>query len=66
MIEENEAETDQALKPFPVSQKPKTSQKILLSMAIVAMLFVLGSFLLIRSRRPANLGEKDSILVADS
>ena len=65
VIEENEAETDQALKPFPIPQTPKASRKFLLSTAVVAVLLALGAFLLIRSRRPANLSEKGSILVAD-
>ena len=65
VIEENEAETDQALKALPIPQKPKASRKFLLSLAVVAVLLALGAFLLIRNRRPANLGEKDSILVAD-
>jgi DNA-binding winged helix-turn-helix (wHTH) protein/Flp pilus assembly protein TadD len=65
VIEENEAETDQALKAFPISQKPRAGRKFLLSMAVVAVLLALGASLLIRNRRPANLGEKDSILVAD-
>ena len=65
VIEENEAETDQALKALPIPQKPRASRKFLLSAAVVAVLLALGAFLLIRNRRPANLGEKDSILVAD-
>jgi eukaryotic-like serine/threonine-protein kinase len=65
VIEENEAETDQALKALPVPQTPRASRKFLLSAAVVAVLLALGAFLLIRNRRPANLGEKDSILVAD-
>jgi eukaryotic-like serine/threonine-protein kinase len=65
LIEENEAETGQVLKVLPIPQKPKTSRRILLFMAVVAILLVLGALLLIRSRRPANFGEKDSILVAD-
>jgi eukaryotic-like serine/threonine-protein kinase len=63
VIEENEVETGQALMPFP--QTPKASRKFLLSMAVVAVLLALGALLLMPGRRPANLGEKDSILVAD-
>jgi DNA-binding winged helix-turn-helix (wHTH) protein/tetratricopeptide (TPR) repeat protein len=65
VIEENEAETNQALKPAPTPKTPKASRKFRLAMAVVAVLLALGAFLLIRSRRPANLGEKESILVAD-
>ena len=65
VIEENEAETDQALKALPIPQKPKAGRKFLLSVAVVAVLLALGAFLLVRNRRPANLGEKNSILVAD-
>ena len=65
LIEENEAETDQVLKALLIPQKPNTRRKLLLFMTVAAMLLVFGAFLLIRSHRPANLGEKDSILVAD-
>lgn len=65
VIEENEAETEQGLKPLPILQKPQASRKLLLSIAAVALLLALGAFFLIRSRRSANLGEKHSILVAD-
>jgi eukaryotic-like serine/threonine-protein kinase len=65
VIEENEAEADQALKALPIPQKPGAGRKFLLSAAVVAVLLALGAFVLIRSRRPASLSEKDSILVAD-
>jgi DNA-binding winged helix-turn-helix (wHTH) protein/tetratricopeptide (TPR) repeat protein len=65
VIEENEAEMDQALKALPIPQKPKASRRFLFSIAVVAVLLALGAFLLIRNRRPVNLGGKDSILVAD-
>jgi DNA-binding winged helix-turn-helix (wHTH) protein/tetratricopeptide (TPR) repeat protein len=65
VIEENEAETSPALKALPISQKPQASRRLLLSVAAATVLLMLGTFLVIRSRRPANLGEKDSILVAD-
>jgi eukaryotic-like serine/threonine-protein kinase len=65
VIEENEAETDQVLKPFPIPQTPNASWKFLLSVGGVAVLLALGAFLLIRNRRPPNLGEKNSIVVAD-
>jgi DNA-binding winged helix-turn-helix (wHTH) protein len=65
VIEEDEAQTDQALKTLPISQKPQAVSKLLLSTTVVAVLLALGAFLLIRNRRPANLGEKDSILLAD-
>ena len=65
VIEENEAETDQPLTILPIPHTPKASRKLLLSLAGVALLLALGAFLFIRSRRPAALGEKDSVLVAD-
>jgi len=65
VIEENEAETDHALKALPIPQRPGAGRKFLFSAAVVAVLLALGAFLLIRNRRPANLDEKDSILVAD-
>jgi DNA-binding winged helix-turn-helix (wHTH) protein/TolA-binding protein len=65
VIEENEAETDHAPKALAIPRKPKASRRLLLSAAVVALLLVLGAFLLIRNRRHANLDEKDSILVAD-
>jgi len=65
VIEENEAETDHALKALPIPQRPGAGRKFLFSAAVVAMLLALGALLLIRNRRPANLDEKDSILVAD-
>jgi eukaryotic-like serine/threonine-protein kinase len=65
VIEENEAETGQALNALPVPQAPKTSRRFLFSAAVVAVLLALGVFLLIRNRRPVNLGEKNSVLVAD-
>jgi len=65
VIEENEAGTEQALKALPIPQKPKASRKFLLSTAVVAVLLAFGAFLFIRSRRPADLGVKNSILVAD-
>jgi len=51
VIEENEAETDQALKMLPIPQMPETGRKFLLSITVVAVLLALGAFLLIRSRR---------------
>jgi DNA-binding winged helix-turn-helix (wHTH) protein/TolA-binding protein len=65
VIEENEAETDKALKALPIPQKPKARRKLLLPMAAVTVLLALGAFLLIRPRRPANPSERNSILVAD-
>jgi DNA-binding winged helix-turn-helix (wHTH) protein/tetratricopeptide (TPR) repeat protein len=65
VIEENEAGTDHVLKTLPIQQKPGARGKFLLSMACVAVLLALGALLLLRSRVPANLSEKDSILVAD-
>jgi eukaryotic-like serine/threonine-protein kinase len=65
VIEENEPETYQALQALPNPQKREAGWKFLLSMAGVAVLLAIGTSLLIRSRVPASLGEKDSILVAD-
>jgi DNA-binding winged helix-turn-helix (wHTH) protein/tetratricopeptide (TPR) repeat protein len=65
VIEEHEAETDQALNMLPIPQSSKASRKLLLSLAGVALLLWFGAFLFIRNRRPATLGEQDSILVAD-
>jgi eukaryotic-like serine/threonine-protein kinase len=65
VIEESEADTGQALAPFTLLQAPKASRKFLFSTAVVVVLLTLGAFLFMRSRRPANLGEKDSILMAD-
>jgi DNA-binding winged helix-turn-helix (wHTH) protein/Tol biopolymer transport system component len=55
VIEENEADTDQALKALPIPQKPGTGRKFLLSMAFVAVLLALGGFFLVRSRRVARI-----------
>jgi DNA-binding winged helix-turn-helix (wHTH) protein/tetratricopeptide (TPR) repeat protein len=65
VIEEIEAETDHALKAFPVPQKPAAGHKFMLSAAVAAVLLALGASLLIRNRPPANRSETDSILVAD-
>jgi len=65
VIEENEAVTDQALNALPIPQKRGAGRKLPVSVAVVVVLLALGAFLLIRGRRPANLGEKNSILVAD-
>ena len=65
VIEENEAGTDQASRTLPIPHTPKARGKFLLSTAAVVVLLAFGAFLFMRSRRPANLGEKNSILVAD-
>ena len=65
VIEENEAETDPRLKTLPIPQMPKVRRKFLLYIIVVAVPLALAAFVLMRSRRPAELGEKDSILVAD-
>jgi eukaryotic-like serine/threonine-protein kinase len=65
VIEEHEEHTDQTLVALPLPQRPKASRKLLLSTAVVVVLLALGAFLFMRSRRPANLREKDSILIAD-
>jgi DNA-binding winged helix-turn-helix (wHTH) protein/Tol biopolymer transport system component len=51
VIEENETETDQPLKLFPIPQTPKARRKLMLSVTIAALLLALGAFLLVRSRR---------------
>ncbi len=55
VIEEDEAETDEALKALPIPQKPGASWKFLLSGAVVAVLLALGAFYLIRSLRPTQV-----------
>ena len=65
VIEENVADSDQALRAFPIAQKLAASRKSLISLSIVAVLLALGALLVIRNRRPATLGEKNAILVAD-
>jgi len=65
VIEENEAETNSPLRALPVPRKPRAGQTILLSLAVVAVMLAVGVFIFIRSRRPANPAEKNSILVAD-
>jgi eukaryotic-like serine/threonine-protein kinase len=65
VIEENEGDTERVQKALPITQAPKASRKFLLSVAVVVVLLAVGAFLLFRNRRPADLGEKDSILVAD-
>jgi DNA-binding winged helix-turn-helix (wHTH) protein/Tol biopolymer transport system component len=51
VIEEDEAETDQALKALPIPQAPRVSRRLQISVAAVALLLALGAFFLIRSRR---------------
>ncbi len=65
VIEENEAETDHSSKALPIRAKSIASRRFLLSTAVVAVLLGLGALLLLHKRRPANLGVKDPILVAD-
>jgi eukaryotic-like serine/threonine-protein kinase len=65
VIEENVADSDQALRAFPIAQKLAASRKSLISLSVVAVLLALGALLVIRNRRPATLGEKNAILVAD-
>jgi DNA-binding winged helix-turn-helix (wHTH) protein/tetratricopeptide (TPR) repeat protein len=65
VIEESETGAHQALRALAVPQTPRVSRKLPVSMAIVTVLLAVGAFLLIRYRRPANPGEKDSIMVAD-
>jgi eukaryotic-like serine/threonine-protein kinase len=64
VIEENEAETEQALKTLPTSQKPGAGWKFLLSMAGVAVLAATSTFLFLRPRKKV-LTEKDTIVLAD-
>jgi DNA-binding winged helix-turn-helix (wHTH) protein/Tol biopolymer transport system component len=51
VIEENEAETEQALKALPIPQMPGARRKFMLSLAVVAGLLAFGALLLIRSSR---------------
>jgi DNA-binding winged helix-turn-helix (wHTH) protein/Tol biopolymer transport system component len=55
VIEEDEAETDQALKALPIPQAPRASRRFQLSVAAVALLLALGAFFLIRSRRGTQI-----------
>jgi eukaryotic-like serine/threonine-protein kinase len=77
VIEEHEAAPGEARKLLP-PLKPagswlanagpffsKDSRKFLLPVGAVVLLLGLGAFFLLRIRRPANLGEKASILVAN-
>lgn len=64
VIEEDDAEAAPRLKMLPVPQKFKASWRLLIALSVAAVL-ALGAFLLTRARRPATLGEKNSILVAD-
>ena len=50
---------------IPVPQKPEATWKVLLPVAAVAALLAYAIIFLIRGRRPAHLGEKHPILVAD-
>jgi eukaryotic-like serine/threonine-protein kinase len=51
LIEEDQAETDQALKALPIRPAPRVSRRFQISVAAVALLLALGAFFLIRSRR---------------
>jgi DNA-binding winged helix-turn-helix (wHTH) protein len=55
VIEEDEAETDQALKARPIPQTPRVSRRFQISVAAVAVLLALGAFFLIRSRRGTQI-----------
>jgi DNA-binding winged helix-turn-helix (wHTH) protein/Tol biopolymer transport system component len=55
VIEEDEAETDQALKALPIPQAPRVSRRFQISVAAVAVLLALGTFFLIRSRRGTQI-----------
>ena len=63
VIEENEAAPGEVRKLLPIALKP--GRKFLLPVGAVVLLLALGAFFLLRSRRPANLGGKASILVGN-
>ena len=65
VIQEHEPDTVPALEALPIPQKSGVGRKFLLYVAALAVLLALGAFLLFRTHRPATLGEKNSILVAD-
>ena len=65
LIEEDQAETDPQLKALLLPPKPRAVRAVLLSVVAVAVMLAVGVFLFIRSRRPANLSQKNSMLVAD-
>ena len=63
VIEENEAAPGEVRKLLPIPLKP--GRKFLLPVGAVVLLLALGAFFLLRTRRPANLGGKASILVGN-
>jgi eukaryotic-like serine/threonine-protein kinase len=63
VIEETEVAPGEVRKLLPIPLKP--GRKFLLPVGAVVLLLVLGAFFLLRPRRPANLGEKASILVGN-
>jgi eukaryotic-like serine/threonine-protein kinase len=79
VIEENEAAPGEARKLLPIPLKPagswlansglffakEDSRKFLLPVGAAVLLLALGAFFLLRIRRPANLGDKASILVGN-
>ena len=56
VIEENEAAPGEVRKLLPIPLKP--GRKFLLPVGAVVLLLALGAFFLLRTRRPANLGEQ--------
>jgi tetratricopeptide (TPR) repeat protein len=64
VIEENEPETDQALKTLPIPLRPGVSRKFLLSMAGVTVFAATSTFLFLRPGKKV-LTEKDTVVLAD-
>src|SRR5271168_2878517 len=63
VIEESEAAPGDVRSLLPIPLKP--GRKFLLPAGAVVLLLALGAFFLLRAHRPATLGEKASILVAN-
>jgi DNA-binding winged helix-turn-helix (wHTH) protein len=64
-VEQAESEADIAVKALPTAARSKTWWKYSVAVAAVVVLFGLGLIVLLRWRRPAVLGERGSVLVAN-
>ena len=62
VIEQEQPE--EAASPIPIPQSSRR-RKLLLLVGTAVLLLVFGALFILRNHRPAHLGEKDSILVAD-
>src|SRR3984957_14225011 len=63
VIEESETAPAEVRKPLPIPLESR--RKFLLPVGSAVLLLALGALFLLRAHRPANLGEKASILVAN-